>query len=184
MKNEPSPFGLEFKYAPLNRSPDDAEASVAGYASIFGVADQGADVVEPGAFARSLKRLSDARCSVKMLWQHDPNSPVGVWDSVVEDSIGLSVRGRLLTEVTQGAEAAALLAFGAIDGLSIGYRTVRSEKVKGGGRRLIELDLWEVSLVTFPMLPTARASATAQEQVIGLAESLTAALSGARRAFA
>jgi HK97 family phage prohead protease len=184
MNHEVSPYGLEFKYAPLTRPPGEAESAINGYASVFGVADQGGDVVEPGAFGASLKRLSNAGCSVKMLWQHDPTSPVGVWDCVGEDALGLSVKGRLLTEIAQGAEAAALLAFGAIDGLSIGYRTLRSEKMRGGGRRLIELDLWEVSLVTFPMLPTARASATAPEQVISLAETLTAALSGARRAFA
>ena len=72
---------------------------------------------------------------------------------------GLWVKGRILTEVDKGREAAALLAAGAIDGLSIGYRTVRAERDGKGQRLLAELELWEVSLVTFPMLPEARVSA-------------------------
>lgn len=128
---------------------------IAGYASLFGKADQGNDVVAPGAYAKSLAR----GVKVKMLWQHDPTQPIGVWDEVREDAKGLWVKGRLLPEVARAREAAALLAAGAIDGLSIGYRTVRASKDAGGTRRLTELDLWEVSLVTFPMLPDARVGA-------------------------
>ena len=91
-----------------------------------------------------------------MLWQHDPAQPIGIWDEVREDARGLWVKGRLLPEVEKGREAAALLAAGAIDGLSIGYRTVRAERDGKGQRMLQELELWEVSLVTFPMLPEAR----------------------------
>jgi HK97 family phage prohead protease len=94
-----------------------------------------------------------------MLWQHDQGQPIGVWDEVVEDTHGLRVSGRLLTDVAKGREAAALMSAGAVDGLSIGYRTLRAEKQTGGGRKLYELELWEVSLVTFPMLPVARVSA-------------------------
>ena len=132
---------------------------ISGYASVFGVRDQGGDVVMPGAYAASLKRLAAREGRVRMLWQHDQSQPIGVWDEVVEDARGLRVRGRLLTEVAKGREAAALMAAGAVDGLSIGYRTLRAEKLPEGGRKLIELELWEVSLVTFPMLPVARASA-------------------------
>ncbi|OYX24563.1 MAG: hypothetical protein B7Z10_09075 [Rhodobacterales bacterium 32-66-7] len=67
-----------------------------------------------------------------------------------------------MTEVAKGREAAALLAAGAIDGLSIGYRTVRAERDGKGQRLLSELELWEVSLVTFPMLPEARVAAKAE----------------------
>jgi hypothetical protein len=91
-----------------------------------------------------------------MLWQHDPGQPIGVWDEVREDRKGLFVRGRLLRDVARGREAAALLEAGAIDGLSIGYRTKRAERDGAGGRRLHEIELWEVSLVTFPMLAEAR----------------------------
>lgn len=132
---------------------------VSGYASLFGLRDQGGDVVQKGAYAASLKRLSAAGRGVKMLWQHDPAQPIGIWDEVREDATGLWVKGRILTEVDKGREAAALLAAGAIDGLSIGYRTVRAERDGKGQRLLSELELWEVSLVTFPMLPEARVSA-------------------------
>ena len=94
-----------------------------------------------------------------MLWQHDPARPIGVWDEVREDAKGLFVRGRLLLEVQAAREAHVLLQAGAIDGLSIGYRTLRSEKAETGQRLLHEIELWEVSLVTFPMLPEARVQA-------------------------
>ena len=174
--------GLETKFAALDHSAVSA-AGIGGYASIFGIADHNGDIVEPGAFAASLKRLANEGRSVKLLWQHDPTKPIGIWSEIAEDHTGLSVRGRLLTDLVQGAEAATLLAAGAIDGLSIGYRTVRAEK-SGAGRRLIELDLWEVSLVTFPMLPSARASAKAPDPETDLAQVLSDALRGAREAFA
>ena len=137
---------------------------ISGYASVFGVRDQGGDVVLPGAYAASLKRLAASGGKVRMLWQHDQTQPIGVWDEVVEDAHGLRVKGRLLTEVERGREAAALMAAGAVDGLSIGYRTIRAEKLPEGGRKLIELELWEVSLVTFPMLPVARVAAKSQDE--------------------
>jgi HK97 family phage prohead protease len=136
---------------------------IEGYASLFGKRDQGGDVVQPGAYKASLKALAANGRSVKMLWQHDPSHPIGVWEQVHEDGTGLYVKGRILTEVEKGREAAALLAAGAIDGLSIGYRTLRAEKDGKGQRLLSELELWEVSLVTFPMLPEARVSAKQDE---------------------
>ena len=81
---------------------------VAGYASLFGLKDQGGDVVQKGAYAASLARLSTKGERVKMLWQHDPAQPIGVWDEIREDARGLWVRGRLLSEVAQAREAAAL----------------------------------------------------------------------------
>ncbi|SHG40310.1 HK97 family phage prohead protease [Cognatishimia maritima] len=137
----------------------DAGNVIEGYASLFGATDQGGDVVQAGAYAASLIALKAAGRSVKMLWQHDPSQPIGIWDEVREDARGLYVKGRLLDSVAKGREAAALIAAGAIDGLSIGYRTVRAAKDDKGQRLLNELDLWEVSLVTFPMLPTARVAA-------------------------
>lgn len=134
-------------------------AEIAGYASLFGATDQGGDVVQAGAYGASLARLTQRKSGVKMLWQHDPTQPIGVWDEVREDGRGLWVKGRLLTEVRAAREAHVLLQAGAIDGLSIGYRTLRSEKAVGGQRLLHEIELWEVSLVTFPMLPEARVQA-------------------------
>ena len=136
---------------------------IEGYASLFGMKDQGGDIVMAGAYAASLHRLQAKGGKVKMLWQHDPSQPIGVWDEVREDTAGLWVKGRILTEVARGREAAALLAAGAIDGLSIGYRTLKAERNGKGQRLLSELELWEVSLVTFPMLSEARVQAKSQE---------------------
>ena len=134
---------------------------VEGYASLFGKRDQGGDTVQAGAYGASLKALASQGRRVKMLWQHDPDQPIGVWEEVREDAKGLYVKGRILTEVERGREAAALLSAGAIDGLSIGYRTLRAERDAKGQRLLAEVELWEVSLVTFPMLAEARVSAKA-----------------------
>ena len=140
---------------------------ISGYASLFGAVDQGGDVVEAGAYDASLGRLAQAGRRIKMLWQHDPAQPIGVWDEVREDAKGLWVKGRILDSVARGREAAALIAAGAIDGLSIGYRTLRASKNAKGQRSLSELELWEVSLVTFPMLPTARVAAKGDFVALG-----------------
>jgi HK97 family phage prohead protease len=136
---------------------------IEGYASLFERPDNGGDVVSRGAYARCLRDLARSGRTVKMLWQHDPREPIGVWDEVVEDDLGLHVRGRLLAEVVRAREAAVLIEAGAIDGLSIGYRTRRSQRDKQGRRCLSELELWEVSLVTFPMLADARVDAKRQD---------------------
>ncbi|MEX0286746.1 MAG: HK97 family phage prohead protease [Paracoccaceae bacterium] len=146
---------LERKFARFGDELTVTDAVIEGYASLFGQADQGGDVVAKGAYEASLAKGG----GVKMLWQHDPAHPIGVWDEVREDDRGLWVRGRLLDSVEKGREAAALIAAGAIDGLSIGYRTVKAAKNEQGRKVLTELELWEVSLVTFPMLPSARVSA-------------------------
>ena len=156
-------------------------AVVAGYASLFGLRDQGGDVVQKGAYGASLARLASGGRAVKMLWQHDPTQPIGVWDEVREDALGLWVKGRILTEVEKGREAAALLSAGAIDGLSIGYRTVRAERDGKGQRLLAELDLWEVSLVTFPMLAEARVSAKNEAADADVWRDMVAIFDDARR---
>jgi hypothetical protein len=119
-----------------------------------------------------------------MLWQHDPAQPIGVWDEVREDGRGLYVKGRILTDVEKGREAAALIGAGAIDGLSIGYRTVRAQKDGKGQRLLSELELWEVSLVTFPMLPDARVGAKGDAPGDDLLRDLAATFEDARRMLA
>ncbi|MEC3862216.1 HK97 family phage prohead protease [Mesobacterium sp. TK19101] len=154
---------------------------IAGYASLFGAADQGGDVVAPGAYALSLERLAEEGRGVKMLWQHDPAQPIGVWDEVREDGRGLYVKGRLLEGVGKAREAAALIAAGAIDGLSIGYRTRRAAKNDQGLRVLTELELWEVSLVTFPMLPSARVAAKGEGPTEADLRELARSLEAARR---
>jgi hypothetical protein len=126
-----------------------------GYASIFDVVDQGRDIVERGAFKRTIADRGAA--GIKMLWQHDPTEPIGVLDEIYEDSHGLYVKGRLLMDVKRAHEAHALMVEGALDGLSIGFKTVRAKRdTEKGLRHLLDLDLWEVSLVTFPMQPSAR----------------------------
>lgn len=135
----------------LKKEPDQ-DGIFEGYASVFGVVDQGMDVVERGAFRKSLGSRK-----VKMLWQHDMSQPIGVWDEIYEDERGLFVRGRLLKEVEKGREAMALLRAGAIDSMSIGYRTMEAiPEGDGRVRKLMEVDLFEISLVTFPMLPDAK----------------------------
>ena len=135
----------------LKKEPDQ-DGVFEGYASVFGIVDQGMDVVERGAFRKSLGSRK-----VKMLWQHDMAQPIGVWDEIYEDERGLFVRGRLLKEVEKGREAMALLRAGAIDSMSIGYRTMEAmPEGDGRVRKLMEVDLFEISLVTFPMLPDAK----------------------------
>lgn len=151
---------------------------ISGYASLFGLPDQGGDVVQPGAFAASL--ADPDRAGVKMLWQHDPAQPIGVWEELREDGRGLWVAGRLLPEVLRAREAAALIAAGGLDGLSIGYRTKRATRDGQGRRLLAEVELWEVSLVTFPMLAQARVAAKADAGV-GLLTMLAGVFAEARR---
>ncbi|SMX32172.1 HK97 family phage prohead protease [Octadecabacter ascidiaceicola] len=172
---------LEHKFIALGDSVAvENGIEISGYASLFGKADQGGDVVETGAYAASLERLSGKGGRVKMLWQHDPAQPIGVWDEVREDAAGLYVKGRILRDVEKGREAAALIEAGAIDGLSIGYRTVRATKNTTGGRLLSELELWEVSLVTFPMLPDARVGAKGDNPVDQTMRELAGAFEDAR----
>lgn len=126
-----------------------------GYASLFGIIDQTQDRVAPGAFRRTLLRRPPS--SIKMLYQHLAHEPIGVWDHIREDARGLYVRGRLVLDSGRGRDVLALMRSRAIDGLSIGFRTVRGRTdPQTGVRTILEVDLWEVSVVTFPMLPGAR----------------------------
>lgn len=122
-----------------------------GYASVWDAADAYGDVIRKGAFAKTIKRMRPA-----LLWQHDSHQPIGKWTSINEDERGLRVEGKLVLEVRQGAEALALLRAEAINGLSIGFRTLRSERGPNGGRVITEIELPEVSLVTMPAANKAR----------------------------
>lgn len=135
------------------QATDDGRFS--GYASLFGVPDLTGDLVQPGAFVRTLQARGAG--GVKLLYQHDPGQPIGRWLSIEEDRKGLRVSGEILPALARGRDALALIRSGILDGLSIGFRTVKARRdVKSGHRRLVEVDLWEISLVTFPMLPGAR----------------------------
>lgn len=153
MWNTTAPDSISYKALPLELKATADDGTFEGYASVFGVVDQGLDVVAPGAFAKTLGKRK-----VKLLWQHDMAQPIGVWDEVREDERGLFVKGRLISEVDKGREAMALLRAGAIDSMSIGYRTIEAEQ-DGRIRKLLEIDLFEISLVTFPMLPDAKVTA-------------------------
>jgi len=149
--------GIETKFAHAELSDVEADGSFRGYASLFGETDLNRDLVMPGAFRESIAKRGAG--GVRMLFQHDPAAPIGVWQEIREDARGLFVRGQLMTEVAKGREVLALMRAGAIDGLSIGFRTVRGRTdAKSGVRQLLEIDLWEVSVVTFPMLQSARVS--------------------------
>jgi uncharacterized protein len=128
-----------------------------GYASLFNRRDQAGDIVKPGAFAASLKKRGAE--GIRMLFQHDPAEPVGTWLDVEERDRGLFVRGRLDMNVQRGRELHSLLESKGIDGLSIGFKTLHATRDRALNARLItRIDLWEISLVTFPMLEGARVS--------------------------
>jgi uncharacterized protein len=136
--------------------PDEFE----GYASLFGVPDGAGDIVQRGAFAASLRRRPPSE--VRMLYQHLTADPLGVWEEIKEDSRGLYVRGRLVLGVQRAREVRSLFAEGALDGLSIGFRTVRARRA-GAGRLLSEIELWEISVVTFPLLAGSAVTAVGRE---------------------
>ena len=145
----------ETKRARLALQAVTANGEFSGYATLFGKVDLGKDRVEKGAFQRCLRQRSVK--DVRLLFQHDPCAPIGIWTDIREDSRGLFVQGRIITDTSKGNEVLSLMKAGAIDGLSIGFRTRKSRTDrKSGIRSILEADLWEISIVTFPMLPQAR----------------------------
>lgn len=150
-------LGFVPKFSTLPVAQMEADGTFRGYASLFGRVDLGRDRVLPGAFSKSLRRRGPA--GVRMLYQHDPTEVIGHWLAVREDAAGLDVEGVLSPDVARAREVRSLMKSGALDGLSIGFHTVRARKDAGTGvREIVEADLWEVSVVTFPMLPDARVS--------------------------
>lgn len=130
-----------------------------GYAAVFNNTDDDGDVLLPGCFKQSLNDYPAP--AVRMLWQHDTSQPIGVWEHLAEDARGLKVRGRLPNNVQRAREAAELIRIGGLNGLSIGYRPVKTRAGMVGRRkvRMIKaLTLLEISPVTFPMNPLARVS--------------------------
>ena len=148
----------ETKFYALDLKSVQEDGAFEGYASLFGREDLARDIVVRGAFAASLDKRGAS--GIRMLFQHDPAQVIGVWDDIVEDERGLYVRGRLTAGVAKAREVLALMRDGALDGLSIGFRTVQARRDKRTGvRKLERIDLWEISIVTFPMLPDARVGA-------------------------
>ena len=139
----------------LKSTSDDGQ--VEGYGSVFGVRDSYDDIIAPGAFLGSLAAHKAAGTQPALLWQHDASAPIGVWTDVSEDAHGLRIKGQLALDTVRGKEAHSLLKLGALNGLSIGFRSKQWTYDRSTGvRTLTEIDLWEVSLVTFPANQSAR----------------------------
>ncbi len=143
----------------LKAAPD-ADGRFEGLGAVFHNTDSFDEVILPGAFKMSLADYRRQGRMPALLWQHDPRAPIGVWESLDETQDGLMARGRLLLDLTQGREAHILLKAGALDGLSVGFRTLKSEvDDRTGIRTLTEIELFEISLVTFPANARARVTA-------------------------
>lgn len=150
------------------------DGTFTGYGSVFGVVDSYREAVAPGAFTDSLKEIAARGRPVPVLWQHRGDQPIGVYDELSEDGTGLLVKGRLLIgDLALAREAAALMKARAVSGLSIGY-FVRADSYdeKEQVRRLLKLDLVEVSLVTFPANDEARVDAIKMKLAHGAVPSL------------
>jgi HK97 family phage prohead protease len=159
---------------PLSIKNMDEKGSFSGYASVFDITDAHYECVARGAFDKSLKHWKQTGKFPKLLWQHNAQKPIGLWHEIYEDPHGLFVKGQLLLDLQQGREAYTLLKNGVIDGLSIGFTTIRArhsseERNKGKQalsriRVLEEIDLQEVSLVTFAANSAARVSQVKEEE--------------------
>ena len=139
---------LSRKSYPMEIKQISDEGYFSGYGSVFDVVDDWDDVIVRGAFAETLQSKTPV-----MLWQHDSAEPIGVYERVYEDEIGLWVEGRLLLDLEKGREAYILLKNRAIRGLSIGFLPIAWEDEMRNRKKirvLKSIDLWEVSLVTFP----------------------------------
>lgn len=163
MKSETLDIQAELKA--YNGDDEEEKGVFSGYGSIFGNKDLGNDVMVQGAFAKSI--ASKGPKGVKLLYQHDAKEPIGVFDEIIEDRKGLRVKGRLAMGTQKGREVYELMKMGAIDGLSIGYRVSpkgADYDERGKKRMLKEVDLMEISAVTFPMNTRARVQAVKGEQ--------------------
>jgi len=140
------------------------EGTFEGYGSIFGNLDRYGEIVAPGAFAKSLARHAKEKSAPLLLWQHNSEEPIGIWENLEEDAKGLKGTGRFVMETTRGREAYALIKAGALRGLSIGYREIKTEP-QGNNRLLKELDLMEISVVSFPANQKANVTSVKSERM-------------------
>lgn len=196
---------LVTKAAPLRLKQIGDDGTFEGYGSIFNVVDTVGDVVVPGAYAATLARHAEDGTRPKGLWQHDPTRPILSWVEMREDAKGLWCKGRLILDVEQAREAHALMKAGELDGLSIGFECTEIEfarpedfEAKYGAplpldsifapgsqvRVLKGLDLWEVSLVTFPACRPAKVESVKSPAAIKIRDVATPALSRAGRTLA
>ena len=164
---------MEHKQVDFQVSDVSDEGTITGYGSVFGALDAGNDIVLPGAFKKSLAARGGK--PIPMLWNHIDSFPIGKWTEVSEDERGLKLTGKFTMASTKAQEIHALAKDQVISGLSIGYKTKNAEVDESTGiRRLKELDLWEVSVVNFPMLDIAQIDTVkSDEGSIGLEEFLS-----------
>ena len=169
---------------PLEIKSLDEQGRFAGYASLFGNVDNQKDVIERGAFTATLQAKTPTE--IKLLWQHQMDEPIGQIETLFEDERGLYMEGRLLLSVQRGREAYDLIKAGALEGLSIGYRPVDYQiDPQSGVRRIASVDLFEISLVTFPANEAAGITVVKGEDALPPAQlvALNEALSQARGAL-
>ncbi|MBO4405176.1 MAG: phage major capsid protein [Alphaproteobacteria bacterium] len=129
------------------------KGEIEGYASVFGELDRNGDIVERGAFKKAIKEFSAGK-KPKLLWQHDTTEPIGIIDELFEDNHGLFVKAHLLMELPKAKEAYLLLKNKALDNFSIGYR-IRNHFIKNNQKHLTDIELLEISIVTFPACESA-----------------------------
>lgn len=128
----------------------DEYGKFSGYASVFNIEDSYKDIILPSSFKKTLNGRSIKK-DIKLLWQHSPEEPIGVFNVIKEDGVGLYVEGQLLLDVKRAKEAYSLIKNGSVSGLSIGYNVNEAFINKDTGVRVIsDVDLWEISVVTFP----------------------------------
>lgn len=131
------------------------DGSFTGYATVFGNADFYGDIIMPGALTKTLAKKRNGQ--VPALWQHDQDDPIGTYPVLRVDNKGLYVEGQLVKGVQQADECHLLMKAGAINGLSMGFITEDSDyNTVTGQRNILQLDLWEISPVTFPANDLAR----------------------------
>jgi uncharacterized protein len=153
---------MDLKYIdrPFEVKAVDDAGIFTGYGSVFGNVDSYQEIVAPGAFVESLSAWNDAGKLPPVLWQHRSGEPVGPYLELREDTHGLWAKGQLLVDdVVRAKEARALMKAKAVNGLSIGFVTREDSYDKLTGiRTLKKIDLWEISIVTFPANPAAQIS--------------------------
>lgn len=151
-------FGFELK-----RESITAEGFFEGYGSTFANVDRGNDIAVKGCFAKTLKTKGAG--GIAMLWSHDMRAPIGVWHDIQEDEKGLYCKGQVEpTAAPDGIPVYKLMKMGSIRGLSIGYKTIVADRNEQKGvRSLKEVELFEVSPVTFPM--NVRATVTSVKSI-------------------
>lgn len=163
---------LEFEIKGLAVEEDGA---IAGNAWPFGTPDRVGDMILPGAF-------KSATMPLPMLFAHDPRDVVGVWESAIETTDGLEIKGRLLVDdVERAREVRAMVRSGAIRGLSVGFGIRKAAPRAGRGRTITDLDLREISLVSVPCHPRAQVThAKSAAEAIALADAINRAAAAFR----